>query len=236
MRKWTRSPDLPYLLALAALFAVSRVVFRLVGVRFSTDQLRIAIQYLDPELLRHHLAQSVWYLHTQPPLYNLFLGVVLKLFPGHEGLAFHAVHLALGLAFCLALYLLLAGFSLPRPAAAAIALAVSVSPAAILYENRLFYDYPVLVLLTLAALAAQRLARRPTVTAALTFPPYVTRSPSLIARLLADARVSPRRSSMSWAAMCLLLRKTLSRGRSAVPRMRRRTWRRRRSCCLRLAF
>jgi hypothetical protein len=168
MRKWTRSPDLPYLLALAALFAVSRVVFRLVGVRFSTDQLRIAIQYLDPELLRHHLAQSVWYLHTQPPLYNLFLGTVLKLFPGHEGLAFHAVHLALGLAFVLALYLLLVGFSLPRPAAAAIALLVSVSPAAILYENRLFYDYPVLVLLTLAALAAQRLARRPTVAWALT--------------------------------------------------------------------
>ena len=161
MRKWLRRPDLPYLLALTALFAVSRVVFRLVGVRFSTDQLRIAIQYLDPELLRTHLAQSVWYLHTQPPLYNLFLGTVLKLFPGHEGLAFHAVHLALGLAFVLALYLLLAGFSLPRPAAAAIALAVSVSPAAILYENRLFYDYPVLVLLTLAALAAQRLAWRP---------------------------------------------------------------------------
>jgi len=109
MRKWTRSPDLPYLLALAALFAVSRVVFRLVGVRFSTDQLHIAIQYLDPELLRHHLAQSVWYLHTQPPLYNLYLGTVLKLFSGHEGLAFHAVHLALGLAFCLALYLLLVG-------------------------------------------------------------------------------------------------------------------------------
>lgn len=167
MRKWTRSPDLPYLLALAALFAVSRVVFRLVGVRFSTDQLRIAIQYLDPELLRHHLAESVWYLHTQPPLYNLYLGTVLKLIPGHEGLAFHAVHLALGLAFVLALYLLLVGFSLPRPAAAAIALLVSVSPAAILYENRLFYDYPVLVLLTLAALAAQRLARRPTVAAAL---------------------------------------------------------------------
>ena len=100
--------------------------------RFSTDQLRIAIQYLDPELLRTHLAQSVWYLHTQPPLYNLFLGTVLKLFPGHEGLAFHAVHLGLGLAFVLALYLLLVGFSLPRPVAAPIALAVSVSPAAIL--------------------------------------------------------------------------------------------------------
>ena len=70
MRKWLRSPDSPYLLALAALFAVSRVVFRLVGVRFSTDQLRIAIQYLDPGLLRTHLAQSVWHLHTQPPLYN----------------------------------------------------------------------------------------------------------------------------------------------------------------------
>lgn len=161
MRRPASKPDLPYLLAISILFAVSRVGFWLAGVRFSTDQLRIAIQYLDPELLRTHLAESVWYLHTQPPLYNLFLGTVLKLFPGHEGLAFHAFHLALGLAFALGLYLLLAGFSLPRPAAAAVAVGLSVSPAAILYENRLFYDYPVLVLLTLAALAAQRLARRP---------------------------------------------------------------------------
>jgi len=166
MWKRTHSPDLPFLLALAALFAVSRVLFWLVGIRFSSDQLQVAIQYLDPELLRTRLAQSVWYLHTQPPLYNLFLGVVLKLFPGHEGLAFHAVHLALGLTFVLALYLLLVGFSLPRPATAVIALLISVSPAIILYENRLFYDYPVLVLLTVAALVAQRLARRPTPAAA----------------------------------------------------------------------
>jgi hypothetical protein len=210
MRKWTHSPDLPFLLALAALFAVSRVLFWLVGVRFSTEQLQIAIQYLDPQLLRTHLVQSVWYLHTQPPLYNLFLGIVLKLFPGHEGFAFHAVYLALGLTFVLALYLLLVGFSLPRRAAAVIALLLSVSPAIILYENRLFYDYPVLVLLTVAALAARRLVRQPTPTAALALSSLLAvvvlvrslyQLPFVLLALLPLLRVVPIRALAAGAAV-----------------------------------
>lgn len=212
MRKRTRSPDLPFVLALAGLFAVSRVVSRLVGVRFSTDQLQIAIQYLDPELLRTHLAQSVWYLHTQPPLYNLYLGVVLKLFPGHQGLAFHGIHLALGLVFVLALYLLLVGFLLPRRAAAMIALFISVSPTTILYENRLFYDYPVLVLLTGAALAAQRLARRPTraavfvlssLLAAVVLLRSIYQLPFVLLALLPLLRVVPARVLAAGAAIPL---------------------------------
>ena len=210
----SKAQDRRYLLALGLLFAVSRVVFWLVGVRFSTDQLRIAIQYLDPELLRTRLLESVWYLHTQPPLYNLFLGTVLKLFRGDEGYAFHAVHLALGLAFVLALYLLLTGFSLPRPVAAAIALALAVSPAAILYENRLFYDYPVLVLLTVAALAAQRLARRPSAGRALALSSLLTmvvlvrslyQLPFVLLALLPLLRAVPARTLALGAALPVAL-------------------------------
>jgi hypothetical protein len=188
----------------------SRFAFWLAGVRFSTAQIQIGIQYLDPALLRTHLLQSVWYLHTQPPLYNLFLGVVLKLFPAHVGPAIHATHLVLGLAFIIAVYLLLVGFSIPRPAAAIVAAALSVSPASILYENRLFYDYPVLVLLALAALAAQRLALERTlkwsvVLSSLLAVVVLIRSlyqlPFVFLVLLPFVRVVPRRALLVGAAL-----------------------------------
>jgi len=38
----------------------------------------------------------------------------------------------------------------------------------------------------------------------------------------AEARVRPATSSMIWAEMCLLVRETATRGRSAVPERRRR--------------
>jgi hypothetical protein len=158
-----RSPDAAYLAALTAIFAASRLVAYASGVRYAAGELAIAIQNLDPELLRHRLLQSVWFLHIQPPLWNLSLGAVLKLFPVHWAGAFHAIFTALGLVEVCALYLLATGLGLPRAGAAGLAAFFALSPDLVLYENWLFYDYPVLVLLTLAALAVQRYARAPTV-------------------------------------------------------------------------
>ncbi len=36
-------------------------------------------QLLDVRLLKDHLIQSVWYLNSQPPLFNLYAGLVLHL-------------------------------------------------------------------------------------------------------------------------------------------------------------
>ena len=62
------------------------------------------IQFLDPELLRHDLLRSLFYLRDQPPLFNAFLGVVLKLFPLHYAQAFEAIYVAGGIAFGVILY------------------------------------------------------------------------------------------------------------------------------------
>jgi hypothetical protein len=159
--RFARRADWWPVVTLALVFLVSRIFYWAVGVRFSTDQLSIAIQYLDPELLRSHLLESVWHLHIQPPLFNLGLGVVLKAFPSHPGPAFHALYLALGLTEMLCLFALVKGLAGSVKLAWAVAALVSVSPASILYENRLFYDYVVLVLVTVAALLALRLERRP---------------------------------------------------------------------------
>src|SRR5216684_6256511 len=77
-------------------FALSRVLYYAAGVRFDARPIDHFFQFLDPELLKHRLLESLLYLHVQPPGFNLYVALILKLFPAHYAEAFHVVHLTLG--------------------------------------------------------------------------------------------------------------------------------------------
>ncbi|HKO93330.1 MAG TPA: hypothetical protein VJU61_19380, partial [Polyangiaceae bacterium] len=98
------------------------------------------------------LLESVWYLHSQPPLFNLWLGVVAKLFGPALPLAFGLSYLALGVALCVVLARLLARLGLGPGWSWAGAALFSVSPAVLLYEKFLFYSYPSALLVSASAL------------------------------------------------------------------------------------
>jgi hypothetical protein len=140
-----------------ALHVVSRALFYYAGVRFDASWLPDLWQFVDPELLRQDLARSLFYLHSQPPLFNAFLGVVLKLTPvSAEQAVFWGCFLSLGIVLHVALYALVRGIGAGPISAAAAALLFSISPAVICYENWLFYSYPVAVGLTAAAALVHR--------------------------------------------------------------------------------
>ena len=65
-------------LVIVAAFITTRVLFYGLGGRFIAQPVGFAMQYLDPQLLQNDLQQSLLYLHIQPPLFNLFLGIVLN--------------------------------------------------------------------------------------------------------------------------------------------------------------
>ncbi len=145
------------------MFAVSRALVYALGVRFATAPLERNWQFLDPELLRTRLLESLFYLHSQPPLYNLLLGLGLKLFPDHLGAAMHTLYLGLGLMQSLATYVLLVRLDIRRWTSAGVAAALSVLPATLLWENWLFYEYPTATLLVASALVLHEFVRRATV-------------------------------------------------------------------------
>lgn len=143
------------LVILAALAARAFYCFAL-GVRFDATTLQTYLQYVDPELLKTRLLESVLYLRDQPPLFNLFLGVVLKLAPDAYATVFHGLYLALGVAIAAALYVLLARLGAPLAVAAVVAVGYAVHPATVLYENWLIYEYPLTAALLGAALLLHR--------------------------------------------------------------------------------
>ncbi len=123
----------------------------MVGIRFDSSTISWFFQYLDPLALKQNLLTSVHYLHIQPPLFNLFLGIVMKLANNLQSLVFNIVFMICGLITALVLYKLQRIFKIPRFYAHILTGFFIISPPVILYENWLFYTYPVMTLLIVSA-------------------------------------------------------------------------------------
>jgi hypothetical protein len=141
---------------LAAVFVVSRVIFYLLGIRFDSTPLDTFWQFIDPVLLQARLWESLFYLHSQPPLFNLFLGIVLNISPEHYTAMYHGVYFLLGAWMTYLLFELLNGLGLSVKWACGVTLAFILSPPAIIFEHWLFYDYPLAALFSAAALCLFR--------------------------------------------------------------------------------
>ncbi len=141
------------LIYLTIIFIATRLVIDQ-KVPFWYDTINNYMQYLDPEILRHNLAQGIWYLHTQPPLFNLFLGLVLKLGSGKVASAvFAGLFFLMGMAVALGSYVLMRKLQVSSRLAFIASVCIMVFPPLVRAERWLFYPYPLATLTILAALA-----------------------------------------------------------------------------------
>ncbi len=152
----------PYALLLLLLFAGTRFLLRVVlGMEFDTSSLHWAWQLLDPAWLREAPLTSVWYMHMQPPLFNLLTAFALRL--PSPTLFLDLLYLSMGFLTTFLLYLLGLSLGLRRWLSAVIVAVVFVlNPSSFLYETWYFYTYPVLFLTSLLSLLLVRAVRRPT--------------------------------------------------------------------------
>ena len=139
-----------------AVFAVSRVLFFIAGVRFNAQPVGTFWQMIDPALMRTDLLRSLWYLHMQPPGYNLAIGLIVKLFPDHYAAMLWATQIAMGAAIAVGLFRLICWLGVPESWSCVLTSVFLISPACVLYENDATYEYPVLLFLLLSALALAR--------------------------------------------------------------------------------
>jgi len=146
-------------LVLFGLFVVTRLLARLAfHLPFDANTFRYW-QVLDIGLLRGDLLRSLLYLHAQPPLYNLFLGLVLKLAGGAAPVVFDGAFLAMGYLTILGVYALVRELGAPRGAALGAAALQTFSTTWLLYESWLFYTLPTAMVLTWVCVWLARSAR-----------------------------------------------------------------------------
>lgn len=136
---------------LLGLFLISRLLLPLLEVKFQSQILLTYWQYLDLETLQHDLLKGLYYDHTQPPFFNAWLGLVLKVFGDQSSLVFAISLKALTLINTSLLYGTLTRVSSLKWVPLAGALVYLMSPATMVMEQELFYT-PFITLFLLLAL------------------------------------------------------------------------------------
>ena len=129
-----------YVLILALAYIVSRFLFFLKGGYFTARPLLFAKQFLDPVLLENDLLASLFHLHSQPPLFNLFLGLVLKISP-FPAVTYELLFKTAGLLMPILLFSILTLLGIKRLIAFLVTLVFMFNPTLFLYENLLYYTH-----------------------------------------------------------------------------------------------
>jgi len=128
-----------YYLSMIVIYVVSRLFF--MDLQFDIESIYSHWQILDIEWLQKDLFGSLYYLHSQPPFYNLLIGVLAKLFPD----TYMQVLSALSLVMSLAIYAMMFRILLFFRVSAWLSLAAStfyiLTPEALLYEHWVFYTW-----------------------------------------------------------------------------------------------
>lgn len=124
---------------IVAAFILSRVIIHFLGLNFKYSSLYDYWQYLDVTTLKENLLAGVWYDHTQPPVFNLFLGIILKISPEAAAWIFAAIFKLVTLANALLLLSLTQKITKHAWIPLAAALFYLLSPGTIVFENELFY-------------------------------------------------------------------------------------------------
>ena len=112
-------------------FAAAQAASAALGVRFA-GALPSYYEYVDPVLLRTRLLESLTFLPSQPPVFNLFLGLVLKAFPTAHLVVLEIVYRALGLGLFLLLLALMRRLGVSTALALALGTVFVAAPAFVL--------------------------------------------------------------------------------------------------------
>jgi hypothetical protein len=139
------------ILILLASFVISRIVLSWSKVEMNTDSINVYWQYLSVDSLQNNLLKGVWYNHTQPPVFNLFLGGILKLFGDRAAFIFPFIFKLITIINVVVLYKCLNMLVSEARISLVLSLVYLLSPATMILENELFYTTFITMLLLLSS-------------------------------------------------------------------------------------
>lgn len=120
-------------------FIASRTIVKLLGVSFDEHAIFEYWQYLDVKSLSGNLLQSLWYQHSQPPVFNFMLGIFLKFSGSFYPVVLQLLLLSFSLCNSLLLFTILEYIIRNSRLPLIITIIYLLNPATILFENEFFY-------------------------------------------------------------------------------------------------
>lgn len=141
----------------AAIWSVVYLAVAVTGQNFSTAYLNFGWQLVPWDVLSSDPFRSVWYLHVQPPLWNLVLGVASWTSPASDAITLQIVMFAIGVALAASCAALAGRLGAGARAATVIAVVATVQPEVLKGAFEPNYELAVALLLVLVAVAIGRL-------------------------------------------------------------------------------
>jgi hypothetical protein len=138
---------------LIVLFVLTRGLALYSGTRYHTAQTALFWQFLDIDLLQHHLLRVMLHLHAQPPLLNAAIGVAEKIAGPNYGALILSFQFLLGLGAVISFYLLLTRLRVAPLVSLCLSLVLLLNPAEIYFEFHSLYTSWVLAFHCFVALA-----------------------------------------------------------------------------------
>ncbi|MEJ7769917.1 MAG: hypothetical protein WKF89_19010 [Chitinophagaceae bacterium] len=147
---------------LLSCFILSRLIAKLSGISFEYAAIFDYWQYLNVKSLRENLLLSLWYQHSQPPVFNFLLGVVLKCSGSYAPLAFEILFLLITFSNGYLLFHLLRKTTAHKYLPLIASCLYLLNPATILFENELFYTSFTSLLLLISSSFLLNFVKTPT--------------------------------------------------------------------------
>ena len=142
----------------AGVWTLVYLLVALTGQRFDTAYLGFGWQLIPWDILSTDPLRSVWYLHVQPPGWNLLLGVLAKLSPFTDAITLQVLMAAFGIAVVYLASRLGRRLGLSARAAAVLALAATLHPEVLKGAFEPNYELAVAALMLAWLVAVARLA------------------------------------------------------------------------------
>lgn len=152
---WSSSAVLPALTVWSAVYSALVIT----GVGFDTGYLNYGWQLIPWDVLTNDPLRSLWYLHVQPPGWNLFLGVPSWLSPLSDRVTVQLLMLIVGLLVVVLAARLAESLGLGRRAAIGLSLLATLHPEVLKGAFEPNYELAVAALLLAVCLAVARLDR-----------------------------------------------------------------------------
>ncbi len=131
-------------------FTFLNILYFLTGGKFYFEHINYFWQFLDVKYLKNDLLRGIFYLHIQPPFFNLFTGLLLKnpfLPPSFLALF---CFLVIGFFTVLLFYKILILLEVGENISLIFSLIFLLNPSFLMYETFYFYTLPVIFLLILS--------------------------------------------------------------------------------------
>jgi len=145
-------------LVVVGVFVVSRLVALAAGVRYDDGLLHNAYQLLDVRLLHDDPITSIFYLHSQPPLFNALTALVIQLPAAAVRPVLAVLWAAAGLVTALLVFATMVRVGVRARLAVVIVCVYLVAPETLLTESWFFYSQLELLLTALMLWALARFA------------------------------------------------------------------------------